>query len=141
VNLLDAGSNHPTTDGSIQNDNTAVVLPPSVYSYLVCDASVQWNLLLPMILHQLQQPNNMNIIQWTVPSAAIVTLKLPYKRIHSIRSHVLDIQKQVPLFLQRLLTIMYGNQKSTTISSRYRIIHCMANSESERTLLAIFESP
>ena len=134
-----AGTIHQTTYDSTTN-NTTVLLPPKLFSYLVCDASVQWNLLLPMILQQLQQPINMDVIQWTIPSVLIVTLKLPFKRIHSIRRHVLEIRKQVPLFLQTLSMIMYGKIKSTTIVSRYRIVHCMANSESERTLLAFFES-
>ena len=123
------------------NTHDAKIVPPKIFSYLVCDASVQRNVLLPMIIHQLQQEVNMNIIQWTIPSVVIITLKLPFKTIHSIRRQILDITKQVPSFIQTLSTIMFGNDQPAIISWKYRIIHCMANSDSERTLIIIFDSP
>ena len=132
-------TNVVSNNGSTNDD--AKLIPPKLFSYLVCDASVQWNVLLPMITHQLQLEINKNIIQWTIPSVVIITLKLPFKTIHSIRRHILDIQKQVPNFIQTLSMTMYGNDKAATVSSNYRIIHCMANSDSERTLLVTFESP
>jgi FtsJ-like methyltransferase len=125
-----------STNNSSVSDDTTILLPPKLFSYLVCDASVQWNVLLPMLIQQLQQPGNMNTIEWTIPSIVIITLKLPFKTIHSIRRHILDIQTQVPKFIESLSRIMYG--KSMNISSRYRIVHCMANSDSERTLMVVF---
>jgi hypothetical protein len=138
LNLQLYYTNFARRDDHIEKDTGLV--PPKVFSYLVCDASVQWNVLLPMIIHKLQQEGNMNVIQWTIPSVVVLTLKLPFKTIHSIQRHIVDIQKVVPNFIQQLSTIMYGQHMSAMISSKYCITHCMANSDSERTLIVIFQS-
>jgi FtsJ-like methyltransferase len=150
-------THHPTTTTSTSQMEGL----PTTYSLLVCDASVQWNLLLPLIIQQLQQPQNR--VTWTVPAVVILTMKLPFKTLPSIQRHVADLQVQIPKFVQQLQAIMYNHHhhhhpttttttsssnndpllsissSDTTVSSRYRVIHLMANSDSERTLIVIFE--
>jgi predicted rRNA methylase YqxC with S4 and FtsJ domains len=113
--------------------------PSTSFSILVCDASVQWNNLLPLILQTMQR--NQTAVTWTLPAMLVLTLKLPFKTIPSLQRHVADIQQQVPIFIQNLQSILYPPSVShPPMSSRHRIIHLMANSDSERTLLIFFEA-
>ena len=108
---------------------------PTHFAILVCDASVQWNNLLPLILQTLLR--NQTVVTWALPAIVVITLKLPFKTIHSIERHILDIEQRVPKFTLDLQATLYPTNLSVT--PRYRIIHLMANSDSERTLLIFFE--
>jgi FtsJ-like methyltransferase len=111
-------------------------VPPTRFSILVCDASVQWNNLLPLLLQTMSR--NKLAMTWTLPAIVVLTLKLPFKTIPSLQRHVADIQQQVPLYIQSLQSILYPPPQPP-ISSRHWIIHLMANSDSERTLLILFQ--
>jgi hypothetical protein len=94
---------------------------------------------------------------WTLPAVAVITLKMPFKTVGSIQRHVEDMQCKLPSFLRDLEHGMLSNVSSTLeskdgatgtlespsrakpIRTRYQLVHLMANADSERTVVAVFE--
>lgn len=97
-------------------------------SLLVCDACLCWSDLFDWIVPVFEA------IEWELPVTVILTLKLPFKSPGSIQRHMGRVQKRLPTFLQTLSTAMFQRQ----VPMRQSILHLLANSESERTLLAFF---
>jgi hypothetical protein len=102
------------------------------YSMLVCDASRTYSGLLEMLpKHVLKRAS------WCLPAVFVVTMKFPFKTPGSIQSHVDVLHEQLPQQLRDMAAIMYPNNNAVVPS--FRLVHLMANSDSERTLLAIFQ--
>jgi 23S rRNA U2552 (ribose-2'-O)-methylase RlmE/FtsJ len=131
----------------IQSSMEAAQLPTHCrqYSIVVCDACVNWNDLLDddVLIRVLIQTAN----QWTVPAFAVITLKLPFKTVGSIQNHIQSIHEKLPHFLWNMCQTMYPkdsnvddtDESTTVIKPAYRLVHLMANSDSERTLIAKFD--
>jgi predicted rRNA methylase YqxC with S4 and FtsJ domains len=104
------------------------------YSVVVCDASANANEIQPIILQSIQTTQ-----KWAVPAAVVVTMKFPFKTIGSIQRHISKVLDSLPEFLSNMRGLMYQTATASNISIRYRLEHVMANSDSERTLIALFE--
>jgi precorrin isomerase len=63
-------------------------------------------------------------------------MKLPYKSIGSVQRHVNIIEESAGSHLREMALAMFPKEN---IRIAYRVIHAMANSDSERTLIAVFE--
>jgi 23S rRNA C2498 (ribose-2'-O)-methylase RlmM len=101
------------------------------FSILVCDASDVWIKILEQIETVVVEK-----CEWSLPSVCIITLKLPFKTLKSVKRHVDRIQNVIPVFLQRISRKMFPGKGDIQIQSS--IVHLMSNSSSERTLLATF---
>lgn len=115
-------------------------------SLLVCDASTDSNEVIDRILALLKRlqtdvDNSAACTKWSVPSAWVVTLKLPYKTVGSLTRNLTKVTDKIPQQLATAVDLMSFDATATTkpISVRYKVVHLMANSESERTLIAIFD--
>lgn len=102
------------------------------YTVLVCDASTLWLTLLEKI-----QEHVLKGTDWSLPALFVMTLKLPFKTLGSIRRQVEQIYRDTPNILTKMAAIMYPNQSN--IEPYFQIVHLMANSVSERTLIAVFD--
>lgn len=103
------------------------------YSMLVCDASVQWTDLLELTVSTAKKCN------WTLPAVTVLTLKLPFKTLGSIQRHLDRIYDKLPQYLSDMAAAMYPLVTAQKIQKRYRLVHLMANADSERTIIAIFD--
>jgi 23S rRNA U2552 (ribose-2'-O)-methylase RlmE/FtsJ len=121
------------------------------YTVLVCDASLGWTELLDLMVATVRR------CAWTLPAVAVITLKMPFKTVGSIQRHVEDMQRKLPSFLHDLERSMFSNESSMVVSTdgatgtgespirarrirtRYQLVHLMANADSERTVVAVFE--
>ena len=101
------------------------------YSIVVCDASLFWADCVEQIKGTIVKRAN-----WCLPSVWVITMKLPFKTLGSIQRHMDLMKEDIPRHLEDMAHTMYPNKK---IRSKSRIVHLMANSDSERTLIAIFE--
>jgi hypothetical protein len=99
---------------------------------LVCDASLLWFLLCERLSDHV-----LDKVQWRIPAVFVVTLKLPYKTTGSLERQILLIDKGMPDILKEMATKMYPTNNK--VKAIFRIVHVMANSDSERTLIAIFD--
>jgi len=144
----------------LQHNGTTV----APYSMVVCDASIMWSELMDELLKRIQvwmdsyhnmlsDENNDNgdqkpLVLWCRPLTWVITMKLPFKTIGSIQRHVQQMHERLPRDLERMASILFpfpknnatdGSTKVTPIRTRFRVVHLMANSDSERTLIAVFE--
>jgi FtsJ-like methyltransferase len=121
------------------------------YSVLVCDASLGWAPLLDLMVATVRR------CTWTLPAVAVITLKMPFKTAGSIQRHVQDMHQKLPNFLYQMEQSMFPMAAAATsspttahdaaashdnrpqIRTRYQLVHLMANADSERTVIAIFE--
>lgn len=126
---------------SMEAANLTVAQP---YSILVCDASMGWSELLELISTKI-----VTRCTWTLPAVAVITLKMPFKTAGSVKRHIQDMHNTLPGFVRKMEQGMYphvpqsGNSEdldTQRIHTRYRLEHLMANADSERTVVAIFES-
>jgi len=125
----------------------------SPYSIIVCDACVSnANELLEKIVETFERVASMlkksccedsdqescgtNLFTW--PFCLVITLKLPYKTIGSIDRNLEKVNGYVPEFLHQIASLGISSTDDVEISSK--ICHLFANSISERTLIAIFNS-
>lgn len=104
----------------------------SSYSVLVCDASITY-----VDLLQLLQRHVLSQVPWSVPALMVVTMKLPFKTPGSVSTHVHHLQQHVlPTAMKSMVQLMYRHPENVTVE--YSLVHLMANSEGERTLMAFF---
>lgn len=101
------------------------------YSMVVCDASELYMELFRKMKTLTGKPPC-----WTLPSVWVVTMKLPFKSIGSVQRHVNIIEESAGSHLREMALAMFPKEN---IRIAYRVIHAMANSDSERTLIAVFE--
>ena len=134
------------------------------YSMVVCDASIMWSELMDELLKRIQVwmdsyqnmlSDNSNdngdqkpISLWCRPLTWVITMKLPFKTIGSIQRHVQQMHERLPRDLERMANLLFPTPKNdatdgltndTPIRTKFRVVHLMANSDSERTLIAVFE--
>lgn len=104
--------------------------PYGPYSLTVCDASMLGVCVFDELLVAAANA------AWSLPSTWIITLKLPFKTLGSIQRHLDALNESLPRNVDDLGQILYPNRK---VATDYHIVHLMANSDSERTLLLTFE--
>ena len=118
--------------GHQKEDDTMVMTTMTktvCYSVLVCDASVRWRTVMNELLLPLVQK-----VAWTLPSVVVITLKLPFKTSGSIQRQIDGIEECLPTFLEELTAAMYPD-KYSMVATRYHLVHLMANTDMERTLI------
>jgi hypothetical protein len=128
---------HPAVkhvSSAVECSETATALNITApYSVVVCDASVLWSELLDMTLQHVFLKT-----KFCLPALVVFTLKLPFKTLNSIQRRVERIQEKLPRYLTELCDAMYpGN--STNVRTRFSSVHLMANADTERTLIVLFE--
>ena len=101
-------------------------------SILVCDASTDSNEILDKIITLLQR---LGKGCWSLPCAWVVTLKLPYKTVGSLERNLGKVVKTIPRHLQAAAEHAFDRR----VSIKFKIAHLMANSDSERTIMAVFD--
>lgn len=102
-------------------------------SFLVCDACVDSFNILEKIV-QLMERIGGNA--FALPAACVITLKMPYKTRTSLDRNLEKVKKKIPQQLRKMASLSYEQQ----VNIRHQIVHLMANSDSERTLIVIFEA-
>jgi hypothetical protein len=102
------------------------------YSVVVCDASMVWMELLKRL-----SSNVVPSAEWCLPSLWVVTMKFPFKTLGSIQNHVKSLQDCAAEHLDKMAVAMYPD--NPRVRPTYRVVHLMANSDSERTLIAVFD--
>ena len=108
--------------------------PEGPYSLVVCDACILWMELLDVI-----QKTVMGKIQCTLPCTWVLTMKLPFRSTGSIQRQIEGLQEKLDNhFLSDMAHSMYP-RKEDSVVSKAEILHLMANSDSERTLLLTFK--
>lgn len=115
--------------------------PHGPYNVAVCDASIIWSRLLELIIGKVigAETNSVAAAKWCLPSLWVITLKLPFKTPGSIQNQLNGMDKEFPILLASMAAKLYPDNEGDRVSLRYRVVHLMANSDSERTLLAVFE--
>jgi 23S rRNA U2552 (ribose-2'-O)-methylase RlmE/FtsJ len=103
------------------------------FGLAVCDACVIWHDLLEYILVNLKREQ----AQWELPCVWVLTMKLPFKTLESIKRQVGQIRERLPKFAEDLTACLYPTQQQ--VHCEQRIVHLMANSDSERTLILTFQ--
>ena len=75
------------------------------------------------------------------PAIFVLTLKLPYKSTVSIQTNMKKAIEKTPDCLRQIAAAGTSTltSKDEAITVNYRIVHLDANSESERTLIAVFD--
>jgi hypothetical protein len=101
-------------------------------SMLVCDSSTDSNEILAKIESLLKR---LGKGCWTLPCAWVVTLKLPYKTVGSMERNLGLVLKTVPQHLESAAALAFDQP----VSIKFKVIHLLANSESERTIVAVFD--
>jgi 23S rRNA C2498 (ribose-2'-O)-methylase RlmM len=102
------------------------------FSMLVCDASTDSNEILDKIVTLVKQIGKGC---WTLPCAWVVTLKLPYKTVGSLERNLGKVLNTIPGHLETAAALAFDHQ----VSIQFKILHLMANSDSERTIVAVFQ--
>ncbi|KAI2496532.1 FtsJ-like methyltransferase [Fragilaria crotonensis] len=107
------------------------IAPYGPFTILVCDASDVWKEIMNQIAATVVGKS-----KWMLPSVCVITLKLPFKTLQSIQRHVDMMAESIPSHLDDMAEKMFPTEDRVRV--RYQIVHLMANSDSERTLIAIF---
>jgi hypothetical protein len=102
------------------------------YSVVVCDASMVWMELLKQLSAKVVPS-----AEWCLPSLWVITMKFPFKTLGSIQNHVKSLQDCAAEHLEKMAVAMYPDNPK--VRPTYRVVHLMANSDSERTLIAVFD--
>jgi FtsJ-like methyltransferase len=129
---------------SLAEDCEADIAPFEPFGLVVCDASLLWSEALdlfqdivaqraPNVIGQETRPN-----KFTLPCIFIITMKLPFQTLPSIQRHIDLINQRLPHYLSRMAAAMCTNGEPI-VQARHTLVHLMANSTAERTLVAIFE--
>lgn len=103
-------------------------------SLLVCDACVISQAIFGNITKFLQRLDRK---VWALPASFVITLKMPYKTPASLGRNIERSKTEIPPFLEKAASIMYSSE----VRIRYQMVHLMANSERERTFIAVFDKP
>jgi FtsJ-like methyltransferase len=113
--------------------------PHGPFSLVVCDASFLWSDLLPVILQLIQRhgPTSTTTPLFRLPCTWVITMKLPFKTEGSIARQVSRMHERLGDFVQTMGQEMYGKDQQP--HSHFHLLHLMANSYTERTVLIRFE--
>mmetsp|Transcript_13282 Transcript_13282/g.15230 ORF Transcript_13282/g.15230 Transcript_13282/m.15230 type:complete len:438 (+) Transcript_13282:54-1367(+) len=113
---------------------TEISQTTKLLSLLVCDASTNSHETFPKLLKLIERLGQGH---WKLPCAWVVTLKLPYKTKGSLERNLNKALQHIPHQLQAIANFSFS--ESSSISIRFKVVHLIANSESERTIIALFD--
>lgn len=123
---------------SLLEDGLDKLKPYGPFGILVCDASQLWSELLELFVKAFTgESTNSSMPAFTLPCIFVITMKLPFQTPMSIQRHVDLIRERTPQFLSNMAKVMYPD--AAVVKTRSSVVHLMANSPSERTLLIVFE--
>ena len=105
------------------------------YSHIVCDASLILHNVFDKVVGTMLQALPDKTI-FTLPSCWVITIKLPFKTLPSLQRHMVRAREWAPLRLEEIKNLIYPLHQVKVL---YTFAHLMANSDSERTLIAIME--
>lgn len=111
---------------------SASITPYGPFSIVVCDASDIWIEMMNQLVEEVAGKGD-----WLIPAVVVVTLKLPHQTVGSIQRHLHWLTERLPPQLYGMSKKMYP--MASQVGVRFQIVHLMANSASERTLISIFE--
>lgn len=130
------------------------------YSAIVCDANIFLDLFdyvaktLEAVSKKLLSENNdggeggeSSSAVLTLPSVCIFTIKMPYKTKESLKRNFIWAMSQIETCLKRIAALLKNGSNddddtsgiNSDICVKYKVVHLHANSESERTLIAVFD--
>ncbi len=110
----------------------------SPFSFVVCDASTNATEVFPKIIctfdkvHEKLRREEPDKMLLTCPSNVVITIKMPYKTNKSQTRILKTIRNQLPHTITSML------KWSTAKRAFYKIVHQMANSDNERTIIIQF---
>lgn len=128
-----AGVFNVVADMASSQAAVAIAAVPDPISFLVCDACVDSCDILEKII-QLMECLVSN--SFALPAAFVITLKMPYKTPTSLDRNLEKVKTKIPTRLRKMASLAYEQK----VKIRHRIVHLMANSDSERTLVVVFEA-
>ena len=73
------------------------------------------------------------------PSVVVVTVKCPYKTEGSLGRVLQGVRDQLPDAVRCILNCVGGGGTGTDVMAQYAMVHLMANSDSERTVVILFQ--
>ena len=136
--------------GDFNGDDAIIhkIANASPYKAIVCDANVTHGLdekimeMIDRVVGELGKKGSEEEPLITLPAVLVLTLKFAYKTEQSMKRNYAAAIKRIPTLLVSIADAQC--RTSTSISRdhtacRYTVVHLHANSDSERTVLAIFE--
>eukprot|EP00957_Ditylum_brightwellii_P018897 1421133-Ditylum_brightwellii.AAC.1 len=75
----------------------------------------------------------------SLPAVMVITLKLPYKTAASLERNLKRVLSKVPHELQKIASSSSSSTTTAAAAVSFHIVHLMANSDSERTIVAVFD--
>lgn len=108
------------------------------FSHVVCDASTNASEVFPKIIstfdevHEKINKGKEEKMLLTLPLSMVVTIKMPYKTVRSRNRILKEMGDQLPA---RLISMM---KWSGSNEAMYKVVHLMANSENERSVIILF---
>ena len=106
--------------------------PKGPYSIVACDACLLWMELFDVLCDRV-----IHSIQCCLPSVWVMTMKLPFRSPGSIRRHLQLLGEGLDGKLTDMAQVLYPNK---VVEWKSQLVHLMANSDSERTLLVTFQA-
>jgi len=112
------------------------------FSVCVCDASADASEVFSKVVSTFEKVSeslqNGNRRLLTIPSTVVVTVKCPYKTAGSLERMLGKIYEDLPNVIQSILQSMKVD--SSEVTAKYTMLHLMANSGSERTVVIRFQN-
>ncbi|KAL7580246.1 hypothetical protein ACA910_012983 [Epithemia clementina (nom. ined.)] len=102
------------------------------FSIVVCDACLLWMELFDILCGKV-----IHSIKCTLPSVWVLTMKLPFRSAGSIQRHIQLLGERLDETLAEMARALYPHNSKVIWKSQ--LIHLMANSDSERTLLIHYQ--
>lgn len=123
---------HVAVDMTSDDTVNAIEATGVPISLLVCDACIFSGEIIEKTIELIERLDHDS---WALPAAFVITLKMPYRQAANLNRNIENAKKKIPSLLSKAGSIMYKNE----VKIRYKVVHLMANSPLERTLVAIFE--
>lgn len=139
--------------GDFNGDDAVIreIASASPYSAIVCDANITHGCdekimeMFGRIAGELEKTGSeaeQLSLLITLPAVLVLTLKFAYKTEQSMKRNYAAAIKRIPTLLTSIVDAQCRTSTSISrdrIACRYTVVHLHANSDSERTVLAIFE--
>ena len=136
--------------GDFNGDDAIIreIANSSPYTAIVCDANVTHGLdekimeIIDRVVGELEKKGSKEEPLFTLPAVLVLTLKFAYKTEQSMKRNYAAAIKRIPFLLAKIVDAQCRTSTSVSrdhTACRYTVVHLHANSDSERTVLAIFE--
>eukprot|EP00563_Minutocellus_polymorphus_P001575 CAMPEP_0181040614 /NCGR_PEP_ID=MMETSP1070-20121207/11141_1 /TAXON_ID=265543 /ORGANISM="Minutocellus polymorphus, Strain NH13" /LENGTH=532 /DNA_ID=CAMNT_0023118633 /DNA_START=25 /DNA_END=1623 /DNA_ORIENTATION=+ len=134
--------------GDFNGDNAIIrgIADQSPYTAIVCDANITHGIdekitrMIGRVAGELGKGEGQTSLI-TLPAVFILTLKFAYKTEQSMKRNYIAAMKMIPNLLMNIIDAQCRVAKCSRdhVACRYTVLHLHANSDSERTVLAIFD--